>query len=105
MCRTCFLNVFTFLVRQRAMAGGSAGDECAYMWWSLCGLWSLSARKTNRPWAPEKAWNPGTLWNILFISMLGSTPSMTSDGTLHCSHITASGPHQDAEDHPGGRSL
>lgn len=84
---------------------GSAGDERAYMWWSLCGLWSLSARKTNRPWLPEKAWSPGMLWNILFISIPGSTPSMASDGTLLCSHITASGPHQDAEDPLGGETF
>lgn len=88
--RTYILDVFTFLVRQRVMATGSAGNGHTYMCWSVCGLWSLSARETNRTRAPEKA--RGTVWNILFASLPGSTP-IASGGASLCSHIMTS-PHQ-----------
>lgn len=81
--RTCILHVFTFLVRQRVMAAGSAGDGRAYVCWSVCELLRLSARIANR--------------NILSTSLPGSPPSVAAGGASLCSHITASGPNQGAE--------
>lgn len=55
----CILHVFTFLVRQ-SDGGGRGGANG-----------QLSAGKTNKLRAMERAWSPGTLRHILSTSLLG----------------------------------
>ena len=86
----CILHVFTFLLRQ---SDGELGGE-----------WQLSARKTNRLRAAQRARSPGTLRNILSTTGLpGSTPD-TAPGTASLgSQITASEPRQGGERPRGPR--